>query len=39
MCYDDHNYCEVCGRHSIECYCFTYMPPDPDEDVCRDHAD
>lgn len=41
MCVDDHEYCEVCGRHSVGCYCFIYNPPGAEEapGVCAEHCE
>lgn len=25
--YDDHDYCLVCNKHTIECYCCTGLGP------------
>lgn len=39
MCVDDHEYCEVCGKHSVGCYCFIYNPPDRHDVVCTEHCE
>lgn len=39
--YDDHLYCGTCDKHSVACYCFTYVPPEEDgapaDLVCVEH--
>lgn len=33
--YDDHDYCDLCSKHTVRCYCFTVSPPEVDDQVCR----
>lgn len=41
MCYDDHDYCLDCNRHSVTCWHWSAsspLPPEGDEDweyLCR----
>jgi hypothetical protein len=39
MSYDDHSYCEQCGLHSLDCYCFSHSGPEDWEMalVCLEH--
>lgn len=30
MCYDDHEYCEVCDKHSRTCWCWSSWHEEPD---------